>query len=74
MGNYIGNGENAFCGGRSKQPPAKMTLVLAGRLPASTKGHFYWLKVAGGCRARQQKPVLAARTNRFWPSERTVHV
>jgi hypothetical protein len=36
--------------------------------PASTKGHFYWLKVAGGCLARQQKPVLAARTNRFWPS------
>jgi hypothetical protein len=22
--------------------------VLAGRAPASTKGHFYWLKVAGG--------------------------
>jgi hypothetical protein len=42
--------------------------VLAGRPPASTKGHFYWLKVAGGCRARQQKPVLAARINRFWPS------
>jgi hypothetical protein len=42
--------------------------VLAGQPPASTKGHFYWLKVAGGCRARQQKPVLAARTNRFWPS------
>jgi hypothetical protein len=43
--------------------------VLAGRLPASTMVHFYWLKVASGCRARQQKPVLAARTNRFWPSE-----
>jgi hypothetical protein len=97
MGNYIGTEKNAFCVGRSKQPPAKMTLVLAshlndrqhkchlcwwsfkwpastngsvlaGRLPASIKGHFYWLKVAGGCRARQQKPVLAARTNRFWPS------
>jgi hypothetical protein len=47
--------------------------VLAGRLPASTKGHFYWLKVAGGCRARQQKPVLAARTNRFWPSVLWAH-
>jgi hypothetical protein len=23
MGNYIGNGENAFCGGRSKQPLAR---------------------------------------------------
>jgi hypothetical protein len=44
--------------------------VLAGRPPASTKGHFYWLKVAGGCLARQQKPVLAARTNRFWLSAR----
>jgi hypothetical protein len=43
--------------------------VLAGRPPASTKGHFYWLKVARGCLARQQKPVLAARTNRFWPGE-----
>jgi hypothetical protein len=43
--------------------------VLAGRPPASTKGHFYWLKVAGGYRARQQKPVLATRTNRFWPSD-----
>jgi hypothetical protein len=32
--------------------------VMAGWLPASTKGHFYWLKVAGGCRARQQKPIL----------------
>jgi hypothetical protein len=29
MGNYIGNEKNDFCGGRSKQPPAKMTLVLA---------------------------------------------
>jgi hypothetical protein len=29
MGNYIATGKNAFCGGRSKQPPAKMTLVLA---------------------------------------------
>jgi hypothetical protein len=43
--------------------------MLAGRPPASTKGHFYWLKVVGGCLARQQKPVLAARTNRFWPSD-----
>jgi hypothetical protein len=24
--------ENAFCGGRPKQPPAKMTFVLAGGL------------------------------------------
>jgi hypothetical protein len=39
--------------------------VLAGRPPASTNGHFYWLKVVGGCLTRQQKPVLAARTNRF---------
>jgi hypothetical protein len=28
MRNYIGNEKNAFCGERSKQPPAKMTLVL----------------------------------------------
>jgi hypothetical protein len=89
--------EKCFLWRRSKQLPAKMTLVLAvhlndrqhgwhlcwrsfkwpastnwsvlaGRPPTSTKGHFYWLKVAGGCRARQQKPVLAAGTNRFWPS------
>jgi hypothetical protein len=26
------------------------------------------LKVAHGCCARQQRPVLAARTNRFWRS------
>jgi hypothetical protein len=32
MGNYIGNGENAFCGGQPKQPPAMMTFVLAGGL------------------------------------------
>jgi hypothetical protein len=32
MGTYIGNGKNAFCGRRSKQPLAKMTLVLAGCL------------------------------------------
>jgi hypothetical protein len=32
MGNYIENEENAFCGGRSKQPPAKMIFVLAGVL------------------------------------------
>jgi hypothetical protein len=43
--------------------------VLVGGPPAYTKGHFYWLKVAGGCRTSQQRPVLAARTNRFWPSE-----
>jgi hypothetical protein len=29
MGNYIANGKNVVCGGRSKQAPAKMTLVLA---------------------------------------------
>jgi hypothetical protein len=29
MGNYIGNEKNAFCDGRPKQPPAKMTYVLA---------------------------------------------
>jgi hypothetical protein len=28
-GNYIGNEKNASCGGRSKQPPAKMNFVLA---------------------------------------------
>jgi hypothetical protein len=45
-------------------------LICAGG-PATRqhKGPFYWLKVAGGCRARQQKLVLAAKTNRFWPSE-----
>jgi hypothetical protein len=32
MGNYIGNGKNAFCGGQSKQPPAKMNFVPAGVL------------------------------------------
>jgi hypothetical protein len=32
MGNYIGNVENAFCDGRPKQPPAKMTFVLVGGL------------------------------------------
>jgi hypothetical protein len=51
-----------------KWPTSTNGSVLTGRPPASTKGHFYWLKVAGGCLARQQKPVLAARTNRFWPS------
>jgi hypothetical protein len=44
--------------------------MLAGRPPASTNGHLYWLKVAGGSLAHQQKPVLAAKTNRFWPSVR----
>jgi hypothetical protein len=43
--------------------------VLAGRPPASTKGHLYWLKVVGGWYARQQRLVLAARTNRFGHSE-----
>jgi hypothetical protein len=34
MENYIGNGKNTFCGGRSKQPPAQMAFVLAGYPPA----------------------------------------
>jgi hypothetical protein len=43
MGNYIGNGKNAFCGGRPKQPPAKMTLVLAGQLnDRQHKWHLCW--------------------------------
>jgi hypothetical protein len=43
MGNYIGNGKNAFCGGRSKQPPAKMTFVLAGNLSnRQHKWHLCW--------------------------------
>jgi hypothetical protein len=43
MGNYIGNGTNAFCGGRSKQPPAKMTLVLAVHLnDRQQKWHLCW--------------------------------
>jgi hypothetical protein len=49
MGNYIGNEKNAFCGGRSKQPSAKMTLVLAVHLndcqqkPAlATKTNHFW--------------------------------
>jgi hypothetical protein len=32
MRNYIENGENAFCGGRAKQPQVMMTFVLAGGL------------------------------------------
>jgi hypothetical protein len=43
MGNYIGNGKNAFCGGRSKQLPAKMTLVLAVHLnDRQQKWHLCW--------------------------------
>jgi hypothetical protein len=43
MWNYIGNGKNAFCGGRSKQPPAKMTLVLAVLLnDHQQKWHLCW--------------------------------
>jgi hypothetical protein len=57
-----------LCWRSFKWPVITNWSLLAGRPPASTKGHFYWLKVAGRCRARQQKPVLAARTNRFWPS------
>jgi hypothetical protein len=30
--------------------------------------HFYWLKVVGRCCAREQRPVLAAKTNHFWQS------
>jgi hypothetical protein len=39
--------------------------VLAGRPPASTKGHFYWLKVAGGCRTRQQKTGFSREDKSF---------
>jgi hypothetical protein len=43
MGNYIGNEKNAFCGGRSKQSPAKMTLVLVGHLnDRQHKCHLCW--------------------------------
>jgi hypothetical protein len=42
MGNYIGNGKNAFCGGRSKQLPAKMTLVLAGHYDRQHKWYLCW--------------------------------
>jgi hypothetical protein len=79
---YSEMGENLCAGGHPKQPPAQKASVLAvsisarqqklicssGREPASTKGHFYCLKVAGGCCARQQRPVLATRTNHFWRS------
>jgi hypothetical protein len=59
----------ALCaGGRLNHPPAQMPLCWQAR-PASTKGHLYWLKVVGGWYARQQKLVLAARTNRFGHSE-----
>jgi hypothetical protein len=49
-----------------KWPAGANGSVLAGWPPASTKGHFYWLKVADP--ARQQKPVLAVRRNCFWHS------
>jgi hypothetical protein len=43
MRNYIGIGKNAFCGGQSKQPPAKMTLVLVGHLnDRQHKWHLCW--------------------------------
>jgi hypothetical protein len=57
-----------LCWRSFKWPASTNGSVLAGRPPASTKGHFYCLKVAGGCRAHQQNPVLAVRTNCFWPS------
>jgi hypothetical protein len=39
--------------------------VLAGRPPANTKGHFYWLKVAAGCLARQQKTGFSRQDKSF---------
>jgi hypothetical protein len=71
-----------FVGGRLKQPLAQNASMLAvvistrqhrcplcyGRATTGIKGHFYWLKVASGSCACQQKPVLTANTNHLWPS------
>lgn len=43
----------------------KKIICAGGWAPASRKGHFYWVKVAGGCCVWQQRHVLAARTNGF---------
>jgi hypothetical protein len=71
LAGYLSNREQRWhlCWPSFKWPASTNGSVLAAWLPASTTGHLYWLKVAGGCRARHQKQVLAARTNRFWPSD-----
>jgi hypothetical protein len=43
-------------------------LSAGGPATRQHKGSFLLVKVAGGCRARQQKPALATKTNHFWPS------
>jgi hypothetical protein len=44
-------------------------LCAGGPATRQHKGPFNWLEVADGYLARQQKLVLAAGTNRFWPSD-----
>jgi hypothetical protein len=56
-----------YAGGRLCHPPA-LWFRGGGRAPASKDSHFSWHKTASGCCARQHKCVLAASTNRFWPS------
>jgi hypothetical protein len=43
FGELYSKWENAFCGGRSKQPPAKMSFVLVGGLSnRQHKWHLCW--------------------------------
>lgn len=48
-------------------------ISASGRAPASTDRHFYWLKSTGGCSTRQQRYVLAVRTNFLWPSDKNTN-
>jgi hypothetical protein len=60
-----------YAGGCLCHPPS-LCFRGGGRAPASKDSHLCWHKIAGGCCARQHKCVLAARKNRFWPSELSV--
>jgi hypothetical protein len=56
--------ENPLCW----RHPLALWFRGGGRAPASKASHFSWHKTAGRCCTCQHKGVLAASTNRFWPS------
>jgi hypothetical protein len=54
MENYIENAKNDFCNGRPKQPPAKMTFVLARQ--------HKWLCAGGPATHQHKGPFLLTQS------------
>jgi hypothetical protein len=62
------------CAGGRLCHPLALWFRGGGRAPASKASHFFWHKTASGCCVCQHKCVLAANTNRFWPSAHSIPV